>query len=286
MKNLLVILSIITALFCPVSAPAEEHLRVVATIKPLQLLAVAVGGDSVNVDVLLKPNISPHDYQLRPSDRRMLDGADVVLWIGPRLEVFLQSLVESLPPRTQVVALQDAGDPHLWLDPIAMGDAAQRLALRLAELRPTLATQFHRNADRVQRRLIEESKLMQEQLQTAGPLRNFIVEHDAYQRLEQRYGLHHLAALTDSSELPPSPAQLVHIQRLLEAKAIGCVWRERQQTRAMSKLLSGIQVNVEIIDALAMDQPISEEGFVQFYRRLELAMVGCLRAEQGANKKR
>lgn len=285
MKKLFPLLSIVIALCWPGSVSAEQPLRVVATIKPLQLLAVAVGGEGVNVDVLLKPNISPHDYQLRPSDRRMLDGADVLLWIGPRLEVFLQSLVESLPSRTQVVALQDAGDPHLWLDPIAMGDAAQRLAGRLSELRPALAPQFNRNADRVQRRLIEESNFLQAQLQKSSPLRGFIVEHDAYQRLEQRYGLHHLAALTDSSELPPSPAQLAHIQRLLEAKAIGCVWRERQQTRAMSKLLSGVQVNVEVIDALAVDQPLSEEGFVQFYRRLGLAMVSCLRGGQETNKK-
>jgi len=259
---------------------AAEPLRVVATIKPLQLLAIAVGSDTVIADALLKPNVSPHDYQLRPSDRRLLDGADLVVWIGPRLEVFLQSLVGSLPARTRVIALQDAGDAHLWLDPVAMGDAAQRLALALAELRPAQAGEFHRNADRIQQRLLDEDRVLRQQLAAAGKLRGFMVEHDAYRRFEQRYGLQHQAALTDSADLPPTPAQLAHIEQLLSSGAIGCVWREQQETRAMNRLLSGRTVNVESIDALALAQPLSEEGLVQFYRQLGRSVTKCLRLQK------
>ena len=47
-------------------AAAEAPLRVLTSIKPLQLVALAVGGDAIQTEVLLDPQFSPHDYQLRP----------------------------------------------------------------------------------------------------------------------------------------------------------------------------------------------------------------------------
>ncbi|MCL5042672.1 MAG: zinc ABC transporter substrate-binding protein ZnuA [Gammaproteobacteria bacterium] len=67
--------------------------RVVTTIKPIQQIAAAVLDGVASADVLLPAGASPHAYALRPSDRRSLMAADRIYWVGPDLELFLQSLL-------------------------------------------------------------------------------------------------------------------------------------------------------------------------------------------------
>jgi hypothetical protein len=45
----------------------------------------------------------------------------------------------------------------------------------------------------------------------------------------------------------------------------------------MKTLLAGRKVKLEIIDALAINQPASEEGLLLFYRSLGRSVLNCLR---------
>ena len=63
---------------CIASSPVRaQSLNVLATIKPLQLLVQEIGGDAVDVDLLISPTQSAHDFQLRPSDLQRVDDAAV-----------------------------------------------------------------------------------------------------------------------------------------------------------------------------------------------------------------
>ena len=79
------------------SAAMAAGPTVVTTVKPLQLIAAAVLDGIAVPEVLLPPAASPHNYALRPSDRRLLATADRIYWVGPDLERFLQRLLESQP---------------------------------------------------------------------------------------------------------------------------------------------------------------------------------------------
>ncbi|WP_319783410.1 zinc ABC transporter substrate-binding protein ZnuA [Oceanisphaera sp. IT1-181] len=68
--------------------------EVLTSIKPLQLIASAITQGGSAPQLLLPPGSSPHDYALRPSDVRKVKKADLVLWVGPELEVFLTRLLE------------------------------------------------------------------------------------------------------------------------------------------------------------------------------------------------
>lgn len=69
--------------------------RVLASIKPLQLIAQAITADVTEVDVLLPPGASPHSHSLKPSDARKLHSADVIFWVGPSMEAFLPKILEN-----------------------------------------------------------------------------------------------------------------------------------------------------------------------------------------------
>jgi zinc/manganese transport system substrate-binding protein len=66
---------------------AAETLRVVATVPDLGSLAQAVGGDAVDVTVLVKGPQDPHFLEPRPSFVRALHDADLFVVVGMDLEI-------------------------------------------------------------------------------------------------------------------------------------------------------------------------------------------------------
>jgi len=259
---------------------SEPQLRVLTTIKPLQMIAAEIVGDAQQVDVLLDPRMSPHDYQLRPSDRSKLERADVVFWLGPALETFLQPVLSSLPPRTKVIPLQAGtavtGDPHLWMDPLLAAAIGHKMADALGVLVPTYSAALHANAARLEQSLIVEDKLLRQQFEEIKSPAGYLVAHDAYSRFEARYGLNHLAALTDIADLPPSARHIEQIDSLLKAGKISCVMREPvAPPRVLTTLLKGRQLRVAIIDSMAAKVPL-RAGVVEFYRQIGASMLACL----------
>lgn len=78
-----------------VSLQTWAEVKVVASIKPLQLIASSVLDEVAEVEVLIPPGASPHHYSMKPSDIRKLSDADVVFWVGPDLEQFLAKALEN-----------------------------------------------------------------------------------------------------------------------------------------------------------------------------------------------
>jgi len=102
------------SLFCAVfltSPAALAEVRVLTSIKPLQLIAAAVQDGVGSPEVLLPPGASPHHYALRPSDVRRVREVALLYWVGPDLESFLPRV---LAARSQPsVAVQDLPGMHL-----------------------------------------------------------------------------------------------------------------------------------------------------------------------------
>src|SRR5690606_34265543 len=183
-------LSLLFALAIGLCAPAvysqareEGQLKVLASIRPLALIAEDLLGDAARVDVLIKGNASPHDYSLKMSDLRRLEAADLALWMGPQLERFLQKPLRTLPAN-QVLSLANdqgalAADPHQWLDPALAREMAQTIATRLKSQYPQLANQLD---SRLAQQLASYRALEEEIEQVLTPLagRGFVVEHRGY----------------------------------------------------------------------------------------------------------
>lgn len=102
------------------ASPALADTRIVTTLKPLTLIAQGIATPDMTVSTLVPPGSSPHNYSMKPSQRRALHDADVIFWVGPDMETFLARLLASGEFRDRTVALlpgdgteaQDAHDDH------------------------------------------------------------------------------------------------------------------------------------------------------------------------------
>lgn len=84
------ILTTMPALSNEASAP-----KVVVSVKPLHSLVAGVMKGVGEPRLLLRGNSSPHHFQLKPSDARSLQQADLLVWVGPSLETPLKSIVKN-----------------------------------------------------------------------------------------------------------------------------------------------------------------------------------------------
>ncbi|SEK97074.1 zinc ABC transporter substrate-binding protein ZnuA [Ectothiorhodospira marina] len=92
----------------PVTASAAP--QVVVSIPPIHNLVSGVM-DGVGEPTLLVPaGVSPHSYSMRPSDRRHMQSADVLVWVGPHLETFLERPIATLPESVRKVTLLKDAD--------------------------------------------------------------------------------------------------------------------------------------------------------------------------------
>jgi len=82
--------------------------QVAVSIKPIHSLVAAVMEGVGSPGLIVKGTGSEHGYALRPDDARMLANADIVFWIGPEMETFLQRPLETLATKAEIVELGEA----------------------------------------------------------------------------------------------------------------------------------------------------------------------------------
>lgn len=86
--------------------------KVIADIPPVGALVSQVMGDLGQPDVLLTGGANAHDFQLRPSQARALNGADLVVWIGPELTPWLGRTLSGINGVSQLGLLAAPGTYH------------------------------------------------------------------------------------------------------------------------------------------------------------------------------
>src|SRR5471032_2569228 len=119
----LFLLAAVVALACPGSA--QDKLKVVATFSILGDLVAQVGGDKIDLTILVGPDTDPHTYQPKPNDLRVLSGAKVLVSNGLGFEGWIDRLADAASFKgTRIVVSTNAAaelldhrpDPHCWQD--------------------------------------------------------------------------------------------------------------------------------------------------------------------------
>lgn len=74
----------------------DSKLTVVTTLFPLYEFAKEVGGDDVEVTLLLPPGAEPHSFEPKPSDIKKIENADAFIYIGEIMEPWAHDILEGL----------------------------------------------------------------------------------------------------------------------------------------------------------------------------------------------
>lgn len=301
-----------------VGARAAEPPKVVVSILPLHGLAAAVMEGVARPHLLVPPGSSPHTFQLKPSEARKLQDADIVVRVGEALETFLEKPLGTLPKRATVVEVaklpgvqtlapreggvwaeheHDHGhghkhgghadrdaeiDGHLWLDPMNGQAIVRALGDILAQRDPGNAERYRANAAAEAARIGELHAELERRLQPVAS-RPFVVFHDAYQYFELRYGLAAAGSITVSPERQPSAKRLAALRKTIRERGAVCVFAEPQfKAPIVASVAEGTGARTGVLDPIGAPpiQP-GPEAYRTLLDRLARDLVGCLAGPTG-----
>lgn len=284
--------------------------RVVASIAPIQSLVAGVMQGVGSPDLLIRGAGSPHSFSLKPSDARAMSEADLVVWVGPGMESFLERPIATLPGSTRIVTLSqvpgirllegrrggaweadehddhsghgrhDHGDHHhdlhLWLDPANAGAILAAVAQALSAADPANAARYTSNAEAAQTRidgLVSEIETM------VAPVRRrpYVVFHDAYQYFEARFGLHPAGSIAVNPERKAGARRLYEIRKKIVESGARCVFREPQfEPKLVHTIVEGTEARIAVLDPLGAGVQPGPEAYFAILRNLAGALRDCL----------
>jgi len=250
-------LSASLTLFAPAAALAK--LRVVATLPDLASIAREIGGDSVSVSCIGKPNEDPHYVQARPSFIVTLNNADVLIENGLELEVgWLPALIDQtrndsirvgsrgrivaadgvplldIPSEVVTRAMGDVhpgGNPHFSIDPENGKIMARNIGEGLSRAAPENAAAFRANLDKLLARIDEAEAAC---LKSMEPLRGtkVVTYHKSLTYFLQRFGLVQADTIEPKPGIPPSASHISGLIARMKSDKVPLIlmepWHERR----------------------------------------------------------
>jgi manganese/zinc/iron transport system substrate-binding protein len=183
----------------------QRPINVVTTTGMIADVVENVGGERVQVTGLMGPGVDPHLYKASEGDVTRMSQADVIFYNGLHLEgkmteIFEQmdkigirtvAVAEAIDERSLLAPPEFDGlyDPHVWFDVTMWATAVEQVRDTLAELDPTRADLYERNAQRYQAELGELHDYVQAQAERVpDQQRVLITAHDAFNYFGQAYG--------------------------------------------------------------------------------------------------
>ena len=142
MKKILSIMVVLALMTCPLAGLAQSDsagkIQIIATLFPQYDFARQIGGDRVEVSMLLPVGSESHNFEPSPKDMLGIQSADLFIYTGPEMEPWAARVLDGLGAGQGPMVLngsegielvesahdeaagetdhQHGLDPHFWLD--------------------------------------------------------------------------------------------------------------------------------------------------------------------------
>ena len=255
-------------------APAAGKIAVYVTFDALREFTVAVGGDMVDVTVMIPDGTEPHDFEPKAKDIAGLGGARVFVYNGFGMEGWAGETVaaadnenlivvdasEGAEPITNdapaVVAEHGQYDPHLWLS--LKGAETEALNIRDALIRadPSNKAGYEKNCGDFVAQL--ESLFNEYTAKFQAVLnKDFVTGHAAFAYLCRDFGLKQASVEDVFAEGEPTAAKLAELVDYCRANRVRTIFVESMVSPAVSQTLAG-EVGAQVKAIYTLES--SEDG--------------------------
>ena len=267
----------------PEAAPAHK-IKVVTSFLPLYCFSANIAGDLAQVENLLPPGASPHDYDFSPSDLRRLKDADLIILNGLGLEDWLEKAFPTTDRKTSAQVVEVAtglgeelitenqsnqdeprrkesathsengnaiqANPHIWLDPKLALHSVTNILRALQKADPAHAEIFARNAAAYATRLEKLDADLQAGL---APFTNapFVTLHQAFPYFTRRYGLKVAGVIETTPEVEPSSRHLHKLAGIVREQKVKAIFTEVQSPSKLARQFArDLHISVAELDTL------------------------------------
>jgi manganese/iron transport system substrate-binding protein len=208
-----------------------------------------VGGDAINLTVLLPTGVDPHSFEPAPKDLTSVASAAVIFINGAGLEEFLNRLLENAAGTSDKVVNTSDGvrfrhleetdtgnleepevqdvDPHVWFDPTNVIIWTQNIEGTLSGLDPANAQTYTANADAYRAKLQAlDAWIKQQVAQIPADRRKLVTDHEEFGYFADRYGFEQVGAVIPSynAAAEPSARGLAELENAIQQAGVQAIF--------------------------------------------------------------
>jgi len=262
MRHLLLIPTLLLTLVlgaCRPEAPADPRPTVVVSVLPQAYFVERIGGDRVQIAVMVPPGASYATYEPTFKQLKALAHSELYIKVGHPNFAFERTWLNRILEQNQQLVLVDGsegldtleGDPHVWVSPDQVRRIARNIATALSRLRPADKPTFDANLASF---LADIDALDKDLNTTLAPHKGkkFFVFHPAWGYFARQYGLQQVAIEESGNE--PSPKELARIVDQAREANVHVIFVQPQfSTRSADIVAHEIHGKVVTVDPLARD---------------------------------
>jgi len=237
---------------------ASDRIKVATTIAPLGDFVNAVGGEKVEVTVVVPPGAEPHTFEPTPSLMMDVAKADLYIMNGAGLEFWMDKLLQANKEMIVVYSSQGIGllqesedeiDPHIWLSLRNAAVQVNNICAGLIEVDSQNKDFYIKNRDAY----LETLKAMDVELnRTFAGKKNkiFIVHHPAWTYFARDYNLSQVPLMENEKE--PGPKYLGEVIDLARTNNITTIFVEPEYNpKAAEVMAREMNTGIVTLDPLA-----------------------------------
>jgi zinc/manganese transport system substrate-binding protein len=278
----------------------DGHPTVVVTTEMLGWLVDELAGDGADVIVLMH-GVDPHGWEPSARDVETILGADLVVANGLDLEEGLHDILEQVETSgvplfaaTDHITVREAGigdeepadheasdedhahtggDPHFWLDPLAMRDVAVALVPVLEEAGVS-AVERRDALVSVLEQLDAEARTI---LSVVPPERRRLVTgHESLGYFADRYGFELVGAVVPgfSSQGEVSAGRLAELNETIRASGVGAIFSEVGTPASVAEAVAA-ETGAAVVE-LPTEQVPEDGSYLSFIRLISTRVADAL----------
>ena len=231
----------------------------VVSIVPQKVFVNKIGGDKVEVTVMVKNGASPHTYTPKPQQMKKLSKANLYLSIGVEFEeVWLSKfmnqnknmLIFDTSKTIKKTSLHHHGedelDPHVWVDPLNVKIIAQNIYEDLVQVDKANESYYKENLEKFIKEIDKVDQNITTILKDTPKGTTFMVFHPAWGYFAKRYNLKQLAVEVEGKS--PKMKALVKIIEKAKTEKVQAIFTQPEFSDRASQTISK-QLHINVVKA-------------------------------------
>lgn len=276
--------------------------NVLVSIKPLHSLISHITEGTNPTTLLLSKQQSAHHFQLRPSQKRLINQADIFFYSSDIIESFVPALKNTTKdlqfinlselPGLNTLPIRgfhshashemnedddEAIDGHIWLSIQNAKTIALRVTVILSMISPEHTLRYRENLNSL---LIKLEALKQENIKKLQGLndKHFLVYHDAFQYFEDENSLTGAHFVTTNPEHAPGIKRVKTLRKIIRDNNIQCVFYEPPNIPKLLHTLTENQpAKILSLDPAGLKIPAGKTHYFQLLRQTASTLSECLK---------
>jgi zinc transport system substrate-binding protein len=265
----------------PAGNSSNSQLKVLATFYPLYDFAQNVGGDKVNVSILVPETVDVHEFEPTPSSIEEVASADVIVYNGAGLEPWIQQVISAagnaklvqvdssqgiqlLPVPSEFQKNNQTVDPHIWLNPLNAKQQVNNILQGLIKADPADTQYFTQNAQAYEAKL-DTLNVLAINATSNTATKYFITFHEAFAYFAQQYNVTQIP-IAGPFEEEPTPSDIQNVITANHQYHLLYVGYESLENPAISQSISSqtnaALINMNPIEGLTADQKTAGDNYI------------------------